>query len=408
MRPWKRSPTSRRRVIPPGRARRIDRSAPMVLFAFSLQDQVEKYGAYVAIACFFGLAVLSLLYFAQARELRRLRDWAGRSPEFEYDELERRVLTLESRRAAPQRAAEPAPAAAVATNGAHKLKPEQVAALAFARAAGVAEPPHPPKPTAPTAAPVPQPPAVAVQDAPQTAVEAAPPPAPGPEPAPVTGNGNGTASGEVPAPLTSAGRRAPAQPLRRPAPTPAPARRMPTGPPARRESSTRSVILIVLLGLVVLAGAAFGAKTLLGGNDDTPPPRNHLIAPSTGKQPSGGDTGDTGSKSRSKAPATPPRAERTVLVLNGTPTPLLAATMKDQLVTAGYADGKLAPADDPNGRGVSPSDLYYVRGAASQAKDVAKVLHISSDQVKPIDATLQASAENHSVVVEIGADKSGN
>src|ERR1700742_829416 len=53
----------------------------MGLVAFSLQDQVEKYGAYVGIASFFGLAILSLLYFAQAREVRRLRDWAGRAPE---------------------------------------------------------------------------------------------------------------------------------------------------------------------------------------------------------------------------------------------------------------------------------------------------------------------------------------
>ena len=53
----------------------------MVLFAFSLQDQVEKYGAYVGIAAFFGLAVLTLLYFAQAREVKRLREWAGRAPE---------------------------------------------------------------------------------------------------------------------------------------------------------------------------------------------------------------------------------------------------------------------------------------------------------------------------------------
>src|SRR3954447_12370624 len=52
----------------------------MVLLAFSLQDQVEKYGAYVGIAAFFGLAVLSLLYFAQAREVKRLREWAGRAP----------------------------------------------------------------------------------------------------------------------------------------------------------------------------------------------------------------------------------------------------------------------------------------------------------------------------------------
>jgi hypothetical protein len=62
----------------------------MVFLAFSLQDQVEKYGAYVGVAAFFGLAVLSLLYFSQARELRRLRDWAGRAPE-RAQELEARV-----------------------------------------------------------------------------------------------------------------------------------------------------------------------------------------------------------------------------------------------------------------------------------------------------------------------------
>src|SRR3954463_9465795 len=61
------------------------------LLAFSLQDQVEKYGAYIGIAAFFGLAVLSLLYFAQAREVRRLRDWAGRAPE-RAQELEARVV----------------------------------------------------------------------------------------------------------------------------------------------------------------------------------------------------------------------------------------------------------------------------------------------------------------------------
>ena len=53
----------------------------MVLLAFSLQDQIDKYGTYVGIAAFFGLAVLTLLYFAQAREVKRLREWAGRAPE---------------------------------------------------------------------------------------------------------------------------------------------------------------------------------------------------------------------------------------------------------------------------------------------------------------------------------------
>src|SRR3954451_17973755 len=63
----------------------------MVVLAFSLQDQVEKYGAYVGIASFFGLAVLSLLYFARAREVRRLSDWAGRS-RMRAHELEERLV----------------------------------------------------------------------------------------------------------------------------------------------------------------------------------------------------------------------------------------------------------------------------------------------------------------------------
>src|SRR5215207_5938309 len=63
----------------------------MVLIALSFQGEVEKYGAYVGIAAFFGLAVLSLLYFAQARELKRLREWAGRAPE-RARELEQRVV----------------------------------------------------------------------------------------------------------------------------------------------------------------------------------------------------------------------------------------------------------------------------------------------------------------------------
>src|SRR5215213_3361519 len=107
--------------------------------AFSLQDQVEKYGAYVGLAAFFGLAVLSLLYFAQAREVKRLREWAARAPELGA-ELEHAVRDFEERvRRAPvqprvvaQSLPDPEPEP---VNGAVKLKPAEVAALAFARAA---------------------------------------------------------------------------------------------------------------------------------------------------------------------------------------------------------------------------------------------------------------------------------
>src|SRR3954471_18894071 len=89
------------------------------LLAFSLQDQVEKYGAYIGIAAFFGLAVLTILYFAQAKELRRLRDWAGRAPERAQEVEARAVAQAEAARrvhAQPQRT--PAPATAAAAAGA--------------------------------------------------------------------------------------------------------------------------------------------------------------------------------------------------------------------------------------------------------------------------------------------------
>jgi hypothetical protein len=44
-------------------------------------DLIESIGAYLGLAAFLGLGILVLLYFQQGREVRRLRDWAGRAPE---------------------------------------------------------------------------------------------------------------------------------------------------------------------------------------------------------------------------------------------------------------------------------------------------------------------------------------
>jgi LytR cell envelope-related transcriptional attenuator len=44
-------------------------------------DLVERVGAYAGLAGFIGLAILALLYFSQARDVRRLREWAGRAPD---------------------------------------------------------------------------------------------------------------------------------------------------------------------------------------------------------------------------------------------------------------------------------------------------------------------------------------
>src|SRR5919197_3848399 len=91
----------------------------MVLpLALSLADQVEKYGAYAGIAAFLGLAVLSLLYFAQAREVKRLREWAGRAPERAREVEERAIAQAEAARRQPaQPAVQPEPVAAATAAG---------------------------------------------------------------------------------------------------------------------------------------------------------------------------------------------------------------------------------------------------------------------------------------------------
>src|SRR4051794_41648163 len=100
----------------------------MVPFAITLSDLVEKGGAYAGLAAFFGLAVLAVLHFANARELKRLREWAGRAPE-RAQELEERVMTQaeEARRvrAEPQPAAAGQPATAA---GAPAAQPATAAA----------------------------------------------------------------------------------------------------------------------------------------------------------------------------------------------------------------------------------------------------------------------------------------
>jgi hypothetical protein len=46
-----------------------------------VRDLIELAGAFAGLAAFLGLAVLAFLYFAQARDVRRLREWAGGAPE---------------------------------------------------------------------------------------------------------------------------------------------------------------------------------------------------------------------------------------------------------------------------------------------------------------------------------------
>ena len=147
LRPSIRAPLARPIRLAAGTAPRLSGFNSMVWFAFSMEDQVEKYGAYVGIAAFFGLAVLSLLYFSQARELKRLREWAGRAPE-RAQELEQRVVAQAAASVAARRPAQAGQAAAGQATGTGTLAPprklaempaQTAAGAATATAVGVAE-----------------------------------------------------------------------------------------------------------------------------------------------------------------------------------------------------------------------------------------------------------------------------
>jgi hypothetical protein len=81
-----------------------------VVAALEVSDKIQTVGAFAGFAAILGLAVLSVLYFGQAREIKRLREWAGRAPE-RAAEMQDRVSTDASRRVVAQPIAPARPAA---------------------------------------------------------------------------------------------------------------------------------------------------------------------------------------------------------------------------------------------------------------------------------------------------------
>ncbi len=440
----------------------------MVVLAFSLQDQVEKYGAYVGLAAFLGLAVLALLYFAQARELKRLRDWAGRAPE-RAQELEARVVAqAEEARKVPEPAAERSgtvgPAQPVtAGNGRPAEAPVAVPmgprpAVAMARAAaavgaGAAAPERSEEAEAaeePVAAPVPDgaggaPPDVDVPsedtadhaavaatngDEPDEAAAADEPvapdepqapapepvatePEPEPEPAQATEDAPALPGNGVPAPVTIP--RATPRPQPRPA---APLRATPSrsatvpprrpGPPPRRPAKEPSRAgrwtLFTLLAIGVAAAAVAVPVFLLGGDDPAPAPNR--TAQSTPDAATGGGGGGT--------EVAAARAETVVTVLNGTPTEGLASQTRDKLMAEGYSDeqGKIRTGNNTDQQR-QDSVIFFADGARRQARDVGSILGITA--LEAIDPETQAladatdatdSGQPSKVVVLLGSDQS--
>jgi hypothetical protein len=456
----------------------------MLLFAFSFEAEVEKYGAYLGIASFFGLAVLSLLYFSQARELKRLREWAGRAPE-RARELEQRVVAQATATVARRPSAAAAPGAKMAPPRRLAEMPAPPPATAGAAAAAAAEPEGgatqvadadpetngsvPPAPGAAVPEPAAAPPGNGAKPAEGEEAEAAEQAEPVADPnethefdaeqaAAATGAAEDdeapdeaaeepaeeTGEHEAPAaPATAAGaaaagaagaaapgasaaaaasatgpetdpsvpRLTPAQrvgvaprpeplPLRQSQPSATPAGRRPAAKPAarrpapEREGEGRSagtIALLVGLAVLLLGGAAFGASQLFGGDDNAPQPNQAAPPPTQTATTEGGE-----------ANAATPASETTVAVLNGTTFNGLAGNLADQLSQeGGYQRG--ITETNVRDQTLQESTVYYADGFRRQARDVAKLLTIST--VQPIDEETAALAQGADVVVLAGADQ---
>jgi hypothetical protein len=60
-------------------------------------ELIKEIGAFAGLAAFLGLALLALLSFSQARDLRRLREWAGSAPERDAERKEATSATAAQR-----------------------------------------------------------------------------------------------------------------------------------------------------------------------------------------------------------------------------------------------------------------------------------------------------------------------
>jgi hypothetical protein len=339
-----------------------------------MPEIVQEIGSYAGFAAVVGLAVLSALYFSQARDVKRLREWAGRAPE-RAAEQEQRI------QAAAQQAQAPAAAAA-----------------AGAKPASVAQPAPAQQGAAPAVQPVPG--KVAAQaPAPATAPGKAGAQAPVPGKAPVPAAGPAGAATAQPAQGQTA-TKAPPVITPRPAatgagPRPAAGNKTSILPPSARPRppwhrrihwpAPRYIVLLVVGLLVVGGGAAYGVSELLGEGETT------RTAPAA----NGGEGGEGGGRPARINPSTV-----TVSVLNGTTVPGLAAQIADKVESGGFQRGNVANATEQQR---AESVVFYARGASREARAVARRLRIS--QIEQVDADTQALAGDATVIVVVGADR---
>jgi hypothetical protein len=316
-------------------------------------EVIQQIGSYAGFAAVVGLAVLSALYFSQARDLRRLREWAGRAPD--RPGPARAAADPRGSPTAPDREAQASPVAAAGgvvagqATAAGSARPVEAGGPATATALSGA-PASQPGASAPAAVPTGPP-------APLSVAGAGPSPA-RPSPSRLAPNGKSAAA--------ALGRPAPARDAGGPGRSP------------ERSVSLRYVVLAVVGALIVIAAGTF-AVGLVGGREEPAPPERVGVTPQQG------------------APGTP--SSVTFSVLNGTGVDGVAKQVADELEAAGYRRGNVTNASEQKAESV----VLYARTARADALAVAREIDVS--QTEPIDAPSQALAGDASVVVVVGADQ---
>jgi hypothetical protein len=378
-------------------------------YALSVHHFISSVGADAGFASIIGLAVLVLLYFAQARETASLRDQAELAAQ--------RVAQLESRLQQAVAARPSGPAVAPAP-GVQPV-PGTMPTGGYQPIPGVGAAPYPAPPAGVGAPPlsaatklIPTPPAVGVA----AAAPAAPAPgAPGLTSSPVSA----PAANRIvtPRPATAAGAGVPTNGVGEHPVLPPPTT-IPPRPPVQirpggsgagrppmlaelddgggRSPSDLTRILTALAAVAVVAAIVIVLLSVTSGTTNTSHPTSHPAAPVT------------------NVPAVHHRAAKkpavndasvSVGVLNGTAVAGLAKFVADELGSAGFKQGAITNAATQT----QPSTtVEYVPGDQRDATAVAKALKVSSSAVQPITPDTQAlgclQASSCSVVVTVGAD----
>ena len=261
---------------------------------------LKDVGAVAGLASFLGLALLALLYFTQARDIRRLRENASFLVEAGSEDGE--TVTPAERTATAVAAKEPekaaAAAAATAPNEAEAFRRAELARQAAERRKRFEQ-----------------------------------------------------------------RRRRPSNGRERPA----------------WLSDWKGITAVVLIGLIVLAGAAFGVTRIVGGSSESD-------APAAGNN---------------KGPCPP--GQTRVAVLNGTPSPGLAADFAGPLKQKGYKTTPVGNTDSP----FSTSVVMY---DPQQGKECAGVISeiVGIPKQQPMDNEVRVASEGDPVAVVLGDDKAGS